>query len=131
MLDKKTFVLAVAVSWVLTLVTVLLISNFAASLTQGFNQQFTETNSVKVVTFTKQEVQNISETITILCPGSALFLQMRTMTVGNWYVYQHHDTPPLSFAESPFPGKKPESQLIPIQTLLIYVEKDPCCLVLL
>ena len=62
MIDKKTFVLAVAVSWALTLVTVLLISNFAPSLTQPFTQQFTESNNLKLVTFNKQEVQNVSET---------------------------------------------------------------------
>ena len=58
MIDKKTFVLAVAVSWILTLVTVLLISNFAPSLTQPFTQQFTESNSVKAITFNQQKQLN-------------------------------------------------------------------------
>ena len=62
MVDKKTFVLAVIVSWALTLVTVLLVSNFVPSFTQPFTQQFTESNSIKLVTFSKQEVQNVSET---------------------------------------------------------------------
>ena len=62
MIDKKTLALAVVISWVLTLVTVLLVSNFVPSLTQPFIQQFTESNSIKLVTFSKQEVQNVSET---------------------------------------------------------------------
>ena len=60
MIDKKTLGLAIVISWALTLVTVLLISNFAPSLTQPFTQQFTESNSVKVVRFEKQEVLNVS-----------------------------------------------------------------------
>ena len=55
MIEKKTLALSVAISWVLTLVTLFLISNFVPSLTQPFTQQFTESNSVKVITFTEQE----------------------------------------------------------------------------
>ena len=62
MIDKKTFVLAVAVSWVLTLATVILIGNFAPNLTQPFTQQFTESNSVKVVALKKQEIMGFPET---------------------------------------------------------------------
>ncbi len=84
MIDKKTFVLAVAVSWALTLVTVLLISNFAPSLTQPFTQQFTESNSVKVVTFTKQGVQNISSKIEGVPEGFMYFLDFNfTWTPSN------------------------------------------------
>ncbi len=61
MINKKTLVLAIGISWALTLVTVLLISNFAPSLTQPFTQQFTESNSVKVVTLKKQEIMSFPE----------------------------------------------------------------------
>ncbi len=61
MFDKKTFVIAVAVSWALTLVTVLLINSFTPSLPQPFPQQSTESNSAKVVTLIKEEVRNIPE----------------------------------------------------------------------
>ena len=63
MIDKKTLVLAIAVSWVLTLFTVLLISNFAPSLTQPFNQQFVSLQSVKVVNLQKQEEMNVSTVV--------------------------------------------------------------------
>jgi hypothetical protein len=61
LIDKKTFVLAVVVSWVLTLVTVLLISNFAPSLIQPFSGQIIQSNSVKVVTLQRQEVLNVAQ----------------------------------------------------------------------
>ena len=56
MIGKKTFVLAVAVSWILTLVTVLLISNFAPNIIQPFNEQISESNSTQK---TPLEVTNI------------------------------------------------------------------------
>ena len=61
MVDKKTLVLAVALSWILTLVTVLLIYNFAPSVTQVFFQQDKESNSVKVVTLLKEEIRDFTE----------------------------------------------------------------------
>ena len=61
MVDKKTLVLAVALSWILTLVTVLLIYNFAPSVTQVFFQQDKESNSVKVVTLLKEEIKDFTE----------------------------------------------------------------------
>ena len=63
MFDKKTFVLAVAVSWALTLVTVLLISNFAPRLIQQFNPQFVSLQSVKVVILQKQGEMNVSTVV--------------------------------------------------------------------
>lgn len=63
MIDKKTLGLAIVISWALTLVTVLLISNFAPSLTQPFTQQSVELQSVKVVNLQKREVMNISKII--------------------------------------------------------------------
>ena len=59
MIDKKTLALAVAISWALTLVTVLLISHFAPSLTQPFTEQFVSLQSVKVVNLQKQEEMNM------------------------------------------------------------------------
>jgi len=56
MVDKKTLVLAVAISWILTLSTVLLINNFAPSLNQAFTQQSVSSNSVKVVNINSEEV---------------------------------------------------------------------------
>jgi len=61
MVDKKTLGLAVLISWVLTLATVLFISNFAPNLALPFPQQTVESNSVKAVTFEKQEVINMSK----------------------------------------------------------------------
>jgi hypothetical protein len=59
LVDKKTFILAVAVSWVLTLVTVLLIANFAPSLTQPFTQQPVSLNSVQSVHLQNKEVMQM------------------------------------------------------------------------
>lgn len=62
MVDKKTLAFAIMISWILTLVTILFLSNFVPNLTQGFSQQFTESNNVKTISFSKQEIQNVSET---------------------------------------------------------------------
>jgi hypothetical protein len=59
--DKKTLVLAVGISWVLTLVTILLISNFAPNLTQPFAQQFVSLDSAKVVNLQKNEVTELQK----------------------------------------------------------------------
>jgi hypothetical protein len=56
LLDKKTFVFAVIVSWVLTLVTVLLVSNFVPSLVVSNEQQSVSFKSSEVVNLEKQEV---------------------------------------------------------------------------
>ena len=56
MIDKKTLGFAIVISWVLTVVTVVLIANFAPSLTQPFTQQFAESNSVKVVFMTQMRL---------------------------------------------------------------------------
>ena len=61
MINKKTLVLAVGISWALTLVTVLLISNFAPSLTQPFSEQLVSLQSVKVVNLQKPEVMNMQD----------------------------------------------------------------------
>ena len=61
MVDKKTFVLAVAVSWALTLVTVLLVSIFFSNLTQAFTQQSVSLHSVKVVNLEKNEIMTLQD----------------------------------------------------------------------
>ncbi len=57
MLDKKTFVLAVAVSWVLTLVTIVLISNFAPNLLQPFAQTPSETTDDDLIIIDNQGME--------------------------------------------------------------------------
>lgn len=56
MIYKKTLVLAVIVSWILTLATVLSISYVAPSFTLPFSQQYVSLDSAKVVNFHKNEV---------------------------------------------------------------------------
>jgi hypothetical protein len=43
MVDKNTFLLSVAISWILTLVTIVLIGNFAPNLLQPSSQNSSET----------------------------------------------------------------------------------------
>jgi len=68
MIDKKTLGLAIAISWALTLVTVLLINNFAPNVTQVFLQQDRESNSVKVVTLSKEKIKDFTEIANISSP---------------------------------------------------------------
>lgn len=61
MLDKKTFVFAVAVSWVLTLVTVLAFTNFVPSLGMSSNQQSVSFKSSQIVNLEKNEVVELDD----------------------------------------------------------------------
>jgi hypothetical protein len=61
LLDKKTFVLAVAVSWVLTLVTVLLLTNFLPSLGTSNNQQYVSITGSQIVNLEKQGIIELED----------------------------------------------------------------------
>jgi hypothetical protein len=63
MIDKKPLVLTVGISWALTLVTILLISNFTPNLIKTSNQQFFPFESVKVVNLQQNEVTKLPEIV--------------------------------------------------------------------
>lgn len=63
MFDKKTFVFAVVVSWILTLLTVLLVTNFVPSIVMSSNQQSVSIKGSKIINLVKQDVVELEQII--------------------------------------------------------------------